>query len=36
MDRDQGAKEAAALVRKIDFAPSKITFDAQNGIRPLA
>jgi len=29
MDREAGAKESAAFVRKIDFAPSAITFDAQ-------
>ena len=29
MDREHGAAEAAAFVRKIDFKPSKIAFDAQ-------
>ena len=29
MDREMGAKEAAAFVRKVDFAPSAIVFDAQ-------
>ncbi|MFA4943636.1 MAG: sugar phosphate isomerase/epimerase [Lentisphaeria bacterium] len=29
MDREHGAKEAAAFVRKIDFKPSSIAFDAQ-------
>jgi sugar phosphate isomerase/epimerase len=29
MDRDQGAKEAAAFIRRSDFAPSTIAFDAQ-------
>lgn len=29
MDREHGATEAAAFVRKIDFAPSSIAFDAQ-------
>jgi len=29
MDREHGAREAAAFVRKVDFAPSKIAFDAQ-------
>ena len=29
MDRDHGAAEAAAFVRKIDFKPSAIAFDAQ-------
>ena len=28
MEREQGAREACAFVRKIDFAPSKIAFDA--------
>jgi len=29
MDREHGAKEAAAFVKRVDFAPSKIAFDAQ-------
>ena len=29
MDREHGAREAAAFVRKLDFAPSRIVFDAQ-------
>lgn len=29
MDREHGAAEAAAFVRKLDFAPSAIAFDAQ-------
>lgn len=29
MDREHGAREACQFVRKIDFAPSKIAFDAQ-------
>ncbi|HTW93957.1 MAG TPA: sugar phosphate isomerase/epimerase [Tepidisphaeraceae bacterium] len=29
MDRQHGATEAAAFVRKLDFAPSQIAFDAQ-------
>jgi sugar phosphate isomerase/epimerase len=29
MDREHGATEAAAFVRKVDFAPSKIAFDSQ-------
>jgi len=29
MDREHGATEAAAMVRKIDFKPSNIAFDAQ-------
>ena len=29
MDREQGAKEACAFVKKVDFAPSKIAFDGQ-------
>ena len=29
MDREHGAKEAAAFVKKIDFKPSAIAFDAQ-------
>jgi sugar phosphate isomerase/epimerase len=29
MDREHGAAESAAFVRKLDFAPSKIAFDAQ-------
>ena len=29
MDREQGATEACAFVKKIDFKPSKIVFDAQ-------
>ncbi len=29
MDREHGAAEAAAFVKKIDFAPSSIVFDAQ-------
>jgi len=29
MDREHGAREAAAFVRKIDFKPSNIAFDAQ-------
>ncbi len=29
MDREHGATEAAAFTKKIDFAPSKIAFDAQ-------
>ncbi len=29
MDREHGATEAAAFVRKLDFAPSAIVFDAQ-------
>jgi sugar phosphate isomerase/epimerase len=28
MDRDHGAKEACEFVRKVDFAPSKVAFDA--------
>jgi sugar phosphate isomerase/epimerase len=28
MDREHGAKESAAFVRKIDFAPSNVAFDA--------
>jgi sugar phosphate isomerase/epimerase len=28
MDREHGATEAAAFVRKVDFAPSKVAFDA--------
>jgi hypothetical protein len=28
MDREHGAQEAAAFVRKVDFAPSKVAFDA--------
>ena len=28
MDREQGATEAAAFVKKVDFAPSDIAFDA--------
>jgi hypothetical protein len=29
MDREHGATEAAAMVKKIDFKPSAIAFDAQ-------
>ncbi len=29
MDREEGAREAAEFVRKLDFAPSQIVFDAQ-------
>jgi hypothetical protein len=29
MDREFGATESAAFVKKIDFPPSKIIFDAQ-------
>ena len=29
MDREHGAREAAAYVKKIDFAPSAVVFDAQ-------
>jgi sugar phosphate isomerase/epimerase len=29
MDREHGAKEACAFVKKVDFTPSKIAFDAQ-------
>jgi sugar phosphate isomerase/epimerase len=29
MDREHGARESAAFVRKLDFEPSKIAFDAQ-------
>jgi sugar phosphate isomerase/epimerase len=29
MDREHGATEAAGFVKKVDFAPSKIAFDAQ-------
>jgi sugar phosphate isomerase/epimerase len=28
MDREHGAREACEFVRKIDFAPSKVAFDA--------
>jgi sugar phosphate isomerase/epimerase len=28
MDREHGATEAAAFVRKLDFAPSQVAFDA--------
>jgi hypothetical protein len=28
MDREHGAAEAAAFLRKLDFAPSKVAFDA--------
>ena len=28
MDREHGATEAAAFVKKVDFAPSKVAFDA--------
>jgi sugar phosphate isomerase/epimerase len=28
MDREHGATEAAAFLRKVDFAPSKVAFDA--------
>jgi sugar phosphate isomerase/epimerase len=28
MDRDHGAREACQYVRKVDFAPSKLAFDA--------
>jgi hypothetical protein len=28
MDREHGATEAAAYVRRLDFAPSKVAFDA--------
>lgn len=31
MDREHGAREAAALVRRLDFEPSKIAFDAAFG-----
>ena len=29
MDREHGAKEACEFVKKVDFAPSKMAFDAQ-------
>ena len=29
MDREHGAAEAAAFVRRVDFPPSDIVFDAQ-------
>ena len=29
MDREHGAAEAAAFVKKVDFKPSSIAFDAQ-------
>jgi hypothetical protein len=29
MDREHGATEAAAFVKRVDFAPSAIAFDAQ-------
>ena len=29
MDREHGAAEACAMVKKIDFKPSAIAFDAQ-------
>jgi sugar phosphate isomerase/epimerase len=29
MDREHGAAEAAAFVRKLDFKPSAVAFDAQ-------
>jgi hypothetical protein len=28
MEREQGARESCAFVRKIDFVPSEIAFDA--------
>jgi hypothetical protein len=28
MEREQGAKEALDMVRKLDFAPSRVAFDA--------
>jgi sugar phosphate isomerase/epimerase len=28
MDREHGAAEAAAFLRELDFAPSKVAFDA--------
>jgi hypothetical protein len=28
MDREHGATESAAFVRKLDFAPSTVAFDA--------
>jgi hypothetical protein len=28
MNREHGATEAAAFVKRIDFAPSKVAFDA--------
>jgi hypothetical protein len=28
MDREHGAAEAAAFVKKVDFAPSAVAFDA--------
>ena len=28
MDREHGAREAAEFVRKVDFAPSQVAFDA--------
>jgi hypothetical protein len=28
MDREHGAREAAAYVRRTDFAPSNVAFDA--------
>ena len=31
MDREHGATEAAAFVKRIDFPPSKVMFDAQFG-----
>ena len=28
MDREAGAREAAEFVKRLDFAPSKVAFDA--------
>ena len=28
MDREHGAREAAAFVKRLDFAPSNVAFDA--------
>ena len=28
MDREAGAREASEFVRKLDFAPSRVAFDA--------
>ena len=28
MDRDAGAREAAEFVKRLDFTPSKVAFDA--------
>ena len=40
MDRDYGAQDALAFVRRTDFAPSSVAFDAaiqrRRRIRPLA